>query len=47
MSFGAFPAALSAFAEQKTCALSRNQKWGARRTNWGEGQAFKGAEQKI
>lgn len=26
MSFGAFPEALSAFAEQKTCTLSRNQE---------------------
>lgn len=30
MSCWAFPDALSAFAEQKTCTLSRNQKQGAR-----------------
>lgn len=31
MSFRAFPEALSAFAEQTTCTLSRNQEGGARR----------------
>lgn len=31
MNCRAFPDALSAFAKQKTCCLSRNQKQGARR----------------
>lgn len=47
--FSDFPDALSAFAKQKTCSLSKNQKEGARRGAKGlaMGGSVKEAEQKI